>query len=355
MDSSFSRVGSSTSSVTHSRESQPEQTVEQEQATFTGRVTSPREPENPFLAALYASQATVPRAPRSAAATRTTVTRSMTTRSMVTRSIKQHSPVTDDLANSFLDATPFFKATSASQPIAQSAVIFGSAITDSPPDPFSALAAYQTIRFEDDRPQLYGGFGNFDPFLNAYLPEGLEAEPITSLPTEPPTLAPALDSSSQGADKPSQGQPNVSAETATKRAKRKTKEQTRHVPANPLASYQGHASAPAPVGASAAGGRVEFYDSPLILAKVRTSKRRKKHPTDKYLWRTNSVDRPYMCGYRGCGKTYKSSGHLREHMFDHSHISEHRCTYPECGPNRYFRRNRDLKRHIEKVHADQKS
>ena len=132
MDNSFFRLGSSTSPVTHSRESQPEQAVEQEQATFTGRVTSPREPENPFLAALYASQATVPKAPRSAAATRTTVTRSMTTRSMGTRSIKQHSPATDDLANSFLDATPFLRATSASQPIAQSAVIFGSAITDSP-------------------------------------------------------------------------------------------------------------------------------------------------------------------------------------------------------------------------------
>lgn len=133
MDNSFSRVGSSTGSVTHSRESQPEQTVEQEQATFTGRVTSPLEPENPFLAALYASQAAIPRAPRSAA---TTITRSMTTRSMVTRSIKQNSPATDDLANSFLDAPPFLRATSATQPIAQSAVIFGSAITDSPPGSF---------------------------------------------------------------------------------------------------------------------------------------------------------------------------------------------------------------------------
>ena len=133
MDNSFSRIGSSTSPVTHSRESQPEQTVEQEQSTFTGRVTSPREPENPLLAALYASQAAVPRAPSSAAATRTTITRSMTTRSMVTKSTGRHSPATDDLANSFLDATPFLRATSASQPIAQSAVIFGSAITDSPP------------------------------------------------------------------------------------------------------------------------------------------------------------------------------------------------------------------------------
>ena len=85
-NSDFSHLfwsGSSTSSAIHLEDTQAEQVVEQEQQpTFTGRVTGPRDSENPVLATFYASQAVVTRAPRSAAAT----TRSMTTRPMVTRS-----------------------------------------------------------------------------------------------------------------------------------------------------------------------------------------------------------------------------------------------------------------------------
>ena len=397
--------------ITHSGESQPEQVVEPlqpeqvQQATFSGRVTSIHESWNSFLAALCASQAAVPRAPtRSADATRTTITRSV-----VIRSTEPHSLATDDPVSPSFTATPFLTGTSASQPIAQSSAIFGTDTTEPPMDPFAALAAYQPISFEeDDRPQLYCGFGNFDDFLNAYLPEGPEAESFASLLTELTTLAPVLDSpviSSQGAERPSQGQPWHSTETAVETALEKTIEQISHVsgsfledlledllvdpqetqqvsrqdnpPANPPASYQGDASAPAPNVMADSGISLSplqplatgaFYPSPLLrplspsppnrpvvpptvrrIVKVKTS-RRKERPADKYLVCTNSKDRPYMCGYPGCGKRFKLRGDVKAHLFLHTGISEFKCTYPECGPQKYFRRMSDLRTHIQKEH-----
>ena len=393
--------------IAHSGESQPEQVVEPlqheqvQQATFSGRMTSLHDSWNPFLEALYASQPAVPRAPtRSAAAT--------ITRSMVTIPPEQHFLATDDPVNPSFTATPFLAVTSASQPIAQSSAIFGTATTEPPMDPFAALAAYQPISFEDDRPQLYCGFGNFDDFLNAYLPGGAEVELFTSLLTEPTTPAPDLDSpviSSQGAERPSQGQPWHSTETSVETALEKTIEQIGHVsgsfledlledllvdpqempqvsrqdnpPANPPASFQGDVSAPAPNVMADSGTplsplkpliTVAFYPPPLLrplspsppnspvvpppvrrIVKVKTSKR-KERPANKNLLCTNPKTRPYLCGYPDCGKRFKLKKDLKTHSFLHTGISEFRCTYPECGPQKYFRRMSDLRVHIQKEH-----
>ena len=395
--------------ITRSGESRPEQVVEPlqreqvQQATFSGRMTRPHDLGNPILVTLYASQAAVPSAPtRGAAAT--------ITRSMVIGSTEQHSLATDDPVSPSFTATPFLTGTSASQPIAQSSAIFGTDTTEPPMDPFAALAAYQPISFEeDDRPQLYCGFGNFDDFLNAYLPEGPpEVESFTSLLTEPTTPAPVLDSpviSNQWAERPSQGQPWHSTETAAETAIEKTIEQISHVsgsfledlledllvdpqemqqvswqdnlPANPPTSYQGDASAPAPNVMADSGIPLSplqplvteaFYPSPLLrplsplppnspvvpppvrrIDKAKTSKL-KERPADKYLLHTYSKKRPYMCGYPGCGNRFKLRGNLKTHLFLHTGISEFRCTYPECGPKKYFRRRSDLRMHIQKEH-----
>ena len=339
------RLGSSTSSAVHLEDTQAEQTVEQEQqTTFTGRVTSSRDSENPVLATSYASQAVVTRAPtRSAAAT----TRSMTTRPVVTRSTEQCSPAIDDPANPSFTSTPFLTAISASQPIAQStSVLF---LTDSPTDTFASLFALQPISFPDNQEHLYGGFDSFSAFLDTYLPEGAESEPIISQPSGQSTLAPVMDS-----------------------PMRQVSRQDNNLPANPSVSYPEDATGPAP-NVVADSGIPLLSTPPLqrplrpkppqsrvgsppirILSKVKVSMC-KEHPSDKWLYRSDSKVRPFLCGYSGCGRLFKVRSHFREHMFDHTQTSNHRCTYPECGPNRYFRRSRDLKRHIEKVHADQKS
>ena len=337
------RSGSSTGLAIHPLDTQAEQTVKQEQqTTFTGRVTSPRDSENPVLATSYASQAVVTRAPRSAAAT----TRSMTTRPVVTRSTEQYSPVIDDPANPSITLPPSLTATSASQPIAQStSALF---VTDPPTDNFASLFALQPISFPDNQEHLYGGFDSFSAFLDTYLPEGAEPEPIISQPSGQLTPVPVMDS-----------------------PMRQVSRQDNNPPANPLVSYPEDVTGPAPNVVADIG--IPLNTPPLqrplrpkpllsrvgsppirILSKVNVSMC-KEHPSDKWLYRSDSKVRPFLCGYSGCGRLFKVRSHFREHMFDHTQTSNHRCTYPECGPNRYFRRSRDLKRHIEKLHADQKS
>ena len=388
--SHFSRFEQSTSSAPNAREFQPEQNVEQEQqATFSGRPTISYDPENSYLTSLFTSQAANLRASTSATATNLTTARSTV----------QDSPATDYLANPYLTAPPFLAATSTSQSITPGSTTSGSVIIDPPKDPFALLAAYQPISFEEGQPQLYSGFGILDDFSGAF-PEELEAAHITGQPAGQTMRAPVMDSPvphSQGVDiPPSLGQSDAAME--------KTTEQTSHVsgsfpadllegfsedpqkmqevsrqdnnpPVNPPASYQGDASAPVPsvtaasviplslaqpvVGPLSSCSQrpsqpklpgSQAVSPPLrIRGKIKTRKSIELQ-SDKYLLRIDSLERRYMCGYPNCGKTYTSSGHLRVHVFTHTGISEHRCTYPQCGPHKYFCNKRELKRHIIMAH-----
>ena len=174
------------------------------------------------MATLCASQGGVTRAPRSAAAARTT---------------EQHSPATDDPVSLSFRAPPFLSATSACQPIAQSAATVGNATTAPPMDPFAALTVYQPISFADNQQHLYGGFDSISAFLDTYLPEGLEAESFTSQPAVQTIPAPVFGSPvifSQVVDRTSsQDQPNAAPETVLSEALEtvidKTTEETSHL------------------------------------------------------------------------------------------------------------------------------
>ena len=391
--SHFTRLGGSTGSAPNAEESQLRQNVEQEQqATFLGRPTTSYDLENPHLT-LLTSQAANLRASASATATGSTITSPTT----------QRSPAINVLAHPYLTAPPFLTTTGVSQSITQSSATSGPATVNPPEDPFAALAVFHPTSFEEGQPpRTFGSFDNLDDFSEAFL-EDLETALITDQPAWQTASAPVIDSPvphSQVADiPPSLGQPDVSME--------KTTEQTSHLsryfleeileelfgvpqetqqassqdnpPANPPASYQGHASAPAPdIPLSPVEPTINrpSYPSlqqpvkprsttkpkpdsgqaapPQIIDIVYPSAKIKLSPTDKYLLRTDSIDRPYMCGYPDCGNTYKSSGHLRTHMFEHTHVSEHKCTHPECGPKKYFCSATELKRHTKRVHTEGK-
>ena len=426
--SNLASLGRSTNSAPNAGEAQSGQTVEQEQrATFSGRPTTSYDPENPYLTSLVTSQAAGLSASASATATSSTV---------------QYPPATEKLAN------PLLTATSASQPIAQSSATSDSVILDSPEDPFAALATYQPTSFKEEQALLHSGFGILDDSSGAFSEE-LGAVPISSQPAEQTTRATVMDSpvvDSQGVDRPSQGQPQASTETAIEKSAEHTihvsdsflaeileellgdPQETQEVcrqdnnpPVNPPASYQGDTSVPAP-GVGAIGGLPQspgqsivigpFYPSskPLILgpfypsskpivlgpfyhpsqqlvqqnpperakgavpttkpaqpdsspvvpppteltSKVNIRKKLKKRLGDEYLLRTDSLDRPYQCGYPGCGKMFLSTGHLRSHIFQHTLVSDYRCTYPECGPDAYFSNSGELRRHISRVHLQKK-
>ena len=66
------------------------------------------------------------------------------------------------------------------------------------------------------------------------------------------------------------------------------------------------------------------------------------------------LERQYVCSYPNCGLAYTRLGDLKKHIFNHIHISIYKCTYPECGDNRYFRDNTNLQRHVQSYHKKEK-
>ena len=82
---------------------------------------------------------------------------------------------------------------------------------------------------------------------------------------------------------------------------------------------------------------------------------RVKKETEQWIVRLEQdAERRYVCGYPNCGLTITRIGDLKRHIFNHIHISKYKCTYPECGDNRYFRDNTDLQRHVESYHKKEK-
>ena len=228
--SHFSCLRRSTSTVPNTGESQYKQNVEQgQQATFSGRPTAFYDPANPYLTSQSTSRGINLGVPR-----RTTVIK--------------------DPANPYLTVPPFRTVTGTSQPITRSSATSGPATIDPPEDPFAALVAYQdSISFEGEQPQLYGGFDSF-----------------RVQPSGQTTHVPVMDNSpvlyGQGLDSLSQGQSKASTQTALATGIKFTRKLS-HVSGtsfqkepqgmrqvsrqdNPSGSYQGsyqrHASAPEP-------------------------------------------------------------------------------------------------------------
>ena len=371
--SHFSCLRHSTSTVPNTGESRYKQNVEQgQQATFSVRPTAFCDPANPYL-------------------------RSQSTSRGINLGLPRRTTVIKDPANPNLTVPPFLTVTGTSQPITRSSATSGPATIDPPEDPFAALVAYQaTISFEGEQPQLYGGFDSF-----RVQPSGQT--------THVPVMGNSPVLYDQGVDSLSQGQSKASTQTALETVIKFTRKLS-HVSStsfqkepqgmrqvsrqdNPSGSYQGsyqrHASAPAPSVMLGSGSvplspvqpiigsfypslqqtvqsppeKTEKPDScqgqalsppPWVIAKVQPRCKSKQRPADKYLFRTNSTERPYMCGYLGCGKTFKRTGHLRSHVFDHTHVSEYKCLHPECGLDSYFNSVKDLNRHIKRVHWEGK-
>ena len=287
--SHLSRSGRFTNSATNLGESQSGQNVEQEQATFSGRSVSPHDPENPFLT-----------------------------------------------------------ETSLSQPKSKSSTPSGSAIINLPKDPFVTLATYQSTGFEECQLKLYCGFGILGEFPGTHPPVELE---VTSQSSGRSTLASMMDSPalySHGAESSFQGYASASASSVMVDS---------GIPLNLIQpdiigpSYsrlQQPVKSP-PQKRAKSDSKQAVSPPPRVTAKVKPSKRH-VGSVDEWLLRTDSKEKPFMCGCPGCGRTFRSSRALRSHTFEHSGVSEHRCTYPECGPKAYFRDNKALRRHFSRVH-----
>ena len=83
-------------------------------------------------------------------------------------------------------------------------------------------------------------------------------------------------------------------------------------------------------------------------------KRRKNSLPQGWVIYTNSLERPFQCAFPNCKKSFKDTTRLRNHIFTHTRVSNFRCTYPECGDNRYFCDKSKLDRHIRAKHTKEK-
>ena len=62
----------------------------------------------------------------------------------------------------------------------------------------------------------------------------------------------------------------------------------------------------------------------------------------------------FQCGFPGCGKLFKNLTRFKTHFFVHTHISDYRCSYVECGGDKCFRDQATLDRHIRSKHTKEK-
>ena len=76
--------------------------------------------------------------------------------------------------------------------------------------------------------------------------------------------------------------------------------------------------------------------------------------TNKYIVKRKGSGRRFMCSYPDCGFTSATLTNLRTHIFRHIHISIHKCPYPICEYNPYFRNASSLTRHVRSYHKKEK-
>ena len=74
-------------------------------------------------------------------------------------------------------------------------------------------------------------------------------------------------------------------------------------------------------------------------------------PTDKWIVMTGDKERPFQCGYEGCGRKYIRKVSLQTHFVTHTGDSKLRCYLGECTGTVIYRNTRALTRHIHSHHS----
>ena len=76
--------------------------------------------------------------------------------------------------------------------------------------------------------------------------------------------------------------------------------------------------------------------------------------TDQWVMLRNGKKRKFGCSYPDCGFTTDQRNNLQKHIFKHTGISVYKCTYPECGDSLYFRTRTHLNWHVQLFHNKEK-
>ena len=274
-------------------------------------------------------------------------------------------------------------------------------IVDAPEDPFAALAAYQSLTFEDE-PQypsiselcLFEGF-TAESLLNVVVlakteendclellsvqPEQLEQSEPSVQPEQPQD---ELDA--KGLSIPESANPDtVSGKRSGKRSGRQCAPEPRNVvtgdaPESSIKKSQYRSKRLTKKRQKLDSTEIKIVPLPQVVvtkgrpvtkpARSASSKqntaqnlnesleKRVKRETEK--WIAVSVGgkgrKMYLCSYPGCGLTTPSLSNIKAHIFTHIRISKHKCTYSGCVKRGYFRDSSALQRHILAQHTHEK-
>ena len=251
-------------------------------------------------------------------------------------------------------------------------------VVGEPEDPFASLAAYQPLTFEDDsRHSLDSELGFFEGFTAEDLTYVVLTEPEGNDVLEQPeqsqgesdtqgiiipesTIADTVSDKHSGkrrAPEPENvliGVPESAIKESQRRSKRLTKKRQKldNTDTELLSLSRGTAT------------RSQFSTTPKKSATSQKNTEQNadesltewvKKETAKWVIRLKRrIERRCVCGYPNCGETFRSFGNLRVHIFKHIGISIYKCTYSECGDNRYFPDSDKLQRHIQSQHTNEK-
>lgn len=236
------------------------------------------------------------------------------------------------------------------------------------PDPFVAPSSFQPIQFDEgsqlEPPDDPGLMQDLDELLreklkDAYVPVEPEGNMSGSIPSV--TISTSQDTfsafivehSEKALSKTSKRSQQVRRSTRKRTATRTTTKKatatrkkwiaTRVRSMVPLA---GPTTVPAGVPFSA--------HSDISSDSDHSPSDQEADPTARWFTVVDSKERPFQCGYEGCGKTYKRRHHLEGHLSKHLGTTKHRCPYPECVGKEYFRDRSSLNRHINTRHKHEK-
>ena len=276
-------------------------------------------------------------------------------------------------------------------------------IVDDPEDPFAALAAYESLTFEDDARHAFDSeLDFFEGFSAESLPDVVLAEPEgndfleLSVRSEHPQQLEPTEQPEQSHDELDakgisiaestnpgtvsgkrcapqrrnvliKGIPTSAIEHSITRHFQESLRRMRHK------EYRRRRKGRAKKGQKLYSTKSEIVPLPqgLVTRSQSVTKpersaiseqdtnqnpnesldERIKRETEK--WMAISEDEQgehYLCSYPYCGHTATSLSHLKSHIFSHIRISKHKCTYPECAQNGYFRDASDLLRHMHSHH-----
>ena len=269
-------------------------------------------------------------------------------------------------------------------------------VADVPEDPFALLAAYPPLAFEDDPRYSHASeMGSFEGFSAKSLPDVVLAEPEKNDFLEPPVQPEQPDQS--------QGEPNVKGifipeiarpETVSdkrqgylRRSERRRVVLTEMSESSMEESIAAHFkrslhkksvrlsqkrpkldSTETEIFPSAQAAVTKSQAAAMPENSANSEQNTEQNPDESFEERVEretakwierlpprrGIKYRFRCSYPDCGKACTKISHLKSHIFTHIHISNFKCTEPECGGLSYFRNNTDLQRHVVSVHTEQK-